>query len=225
MAATARPKAVVSWSTGKDSAWAAHVVREGGALELVGALTTLTREHERVSMHGVRTEVLRAQVARLGLPLHEVVLPWPCPNEAYERAMGEAVDALVARGVTHVVFGDLFLEDIRAYRERQLAGTGLTPVFPLWGRDTRELAEAMIDGGLRATLVSVDPRQLDASFAGRAFDEALLRDLPASVDPCGERGEMHTVVTAGPMLSSPIATRVGEVTVRDGFVYADVLLA
>lgn len=219
-----RPKAVVSWSSGKDSAWATHEVRRAGAYELVGALTTLTREHDRVSMHGVRTELLRAQMDALGLPLHEVVIPSPCPNEIYEREMAKAVDALRGAGVTHVIFGDLFLEDIRAYRERQLEGTGLTPVFPLWGRDTAALAREMIAGGLRATITSVDPRQIDRSFAGRAFDAALLEALPATADPCGENGELHTVVTAGPMLAAPIATRVGEIVERDGFVYADVLL-
>lgn len=221
----ARPKAILSWSSGKDSAYSALEVRRSGELELVGALTTLTREHDRVSMHGVRRALLHAQMDRLGLPCHEVVIPSPCPNEVYEREMRGAVDAIRAQGVTHVVFGDLFLEDIREYRERQLAGTGLTPVFPLWGRETSALARAMLQDGLRATVTSVDPRQVDRAFAGRAWDEALLDALPEGADPCGENGEMHTVVTAGPMFSSPIATEVGEIVEREGFVYADVLLA
>lgn len=218
------PKAVISWSSGKDSAWALHEVRRAGDLEVVGALTTLAEKFGRVAMHGVREAVLDAQMERVGLNVHKVWLPWPCPNEAYERAMADACAGLVADGVTHVVFGDLFLEDIRAYRERQLQGTGLTPVFPLWGRDTTVLAHTMIDGGLEATIATLDPSRLDRELVGRPWDRALLAALPESVDPCGEHGEMHTVVTAGPMFDGAIETRVGEVVEREGFVYADVLL-
>jgi len=217
--------AFISWSSGKDSAWALHEVRRAGDLEIVGALTTLSQAHGRVAMHGVREALLDAQMERIGLPVRKVWLPSPCPNEVYEREMGAACEALVADGVTHVVFGDLFLEDIRAYRERQLEGTGLTPVFPLWQRDTATLARQMIDGGLEATVTSVDPKQVDRGFAGRAWDAALLDALPEGADPCGENGELHTVVTAGPMFDRPIPHRVGEIVDRDGFVFADVLLA
>lgn len=218
-------KAIISWSSGKDSAWALHEARRAGDLEIVGALTTLAKEHGRVAMHGVREALLDAQMDRVGLPVRKIWLPSPCPNEVYEREMGAACEALVADGVTRVIFGDLFLDDIRAYRERQLEGTGLTPVFPLWGRDTEALAREMIAGGLRATVTSLDPSRVDRAFAGRAWDAALLDALPDDADPCGENGEMHTVVTAGPMFDRPIETAAGEVVERDGFLYADVLLA
>jgi uncharacterized protein (TIGR00290 family) len=219
------PKAVVAWSSGKDSAWALHEVRRAGALEVVGLLTTVTSEFGRVSMHAVREALLDRQAAAVGLPCRKVRIPWPCPNEAYEAEMARALAEARDAGVTRVVFGDLFLEDVRAYRESRLAGTGIDPVFPLWGRDTARLAREMLDGGLRATLTCVDPRALPEAFAGRAFDAALLDALPAGVDPCGERGEFHTCVTAGPMLSAPIATRPGEVVTREGFVFADLLPA
>ncbi|HTW55231.1 MAG TPA: ATP-binding protein [Thermoplasmata archaeon] len=220
-----RPRAVVSWSTGKDCAWALAAVRAEGALDVVGLLTTVTETFGRVSMHGVRESVLDLQAAAAGLPVLKVPIPFPCPNAVYEAAMGRAVAALRADGVSHVVFGDLFLEDVRAYREERLRGTGLSPVFPLWGRPTRALAEEMIAGGLRATLVAVDPRKLDRSFAGRPFDAALLRDLPADVDPCGERGEFHSCATAGPMFSAPIRVAPGPVVDRDGFAFADLVPA
>jgi uncharacterized protein (TIGR00290 family) len=217
------PKAIVAWSSGKDSAWALHEVRRAGDLDVVGLLTTVTSEFARVSMHAVRESLLDRQAAVLGLPCRKVRIPWPCPNERYEAEMAAALAEERARGVTHVVFGDLFLADIRAYREAKLAGTGLAPVFPLWERDTRRLAREMIDGGLRATLTCVDPRALDASFAGRAFDPALLDALPAAVDPCGERGEFHTFAWAGPMFGTSIPVAPGEVTPREGFVFADLL--
>ncbi|WP_242352265.1 MULTISPECIES: adenine nucleotide alpha hydrolase [unclassified Anaeromyxobacter] len=218
-----RPKAIVSWSSGKDSAWALHLVRARGDLEIVGLLTTVTAEFSRVAMHAVRETLLDAQSQALGLPCRKVKLPWPCSNEVYEREMTEALSAARAAGVTHVVFGDLFLRDIRAYREARLAGTGLSPVFPLWDRDTRALAGEMIDAGLRATLTCVDPRVLDARFAGRAFDGALLAELPSTVDPCGENGEFHTFAWAGPMFETPIPVAAGEVVERDGFTFADLL--
>jgi uncharacterized protein (TIGR00290 family) len=219
----ARPKALVSWSSGKDSAWALHAVRRQGELEVVGLLTTVTAEFARVSMHGVREELLDRQAAALHLPCTKLRLPWPCSNEIYEREMGEALAAASASGVTHVVFGDLFLQDIRAYREAKLAGTGLSPVFPLWQRDTRALAREMLDGGLRATLTCVDPRALDRSFAGRELDRALLLELPPGVDPCGENGEFHTFAWSGPMFEAPIAVAAGPVVERDGFAFADLL--
>ena len=220
-----RPKAVVSWSSGKDSAFALHEVRRAGALEVVGLLTTVTETYARVSMHGVRENILDAQARATGLPLHKVRIPYPCPNEVYERAMTRALDALRGDGVSRVVFGDLFLEDIRAYREEKLRGTGVEPVFPLWGRPTDRLAGEIIDAGVRAHIVALDPRKLPAHFAGRTFDRTLLADLPDTVDPCGERGEFHTCVTAGPMFSAPIPVVPGPVVERDGFVFADLELA
>ena len=216
-----RPKAVVSWSSGKDSAYALWKVRTEAELDVVGLLTTVTREFGRVSMHGVREALLEAQARAVGLPLLRVEIPHPCPNEVYERAMAGAVERMRSQGVTHLVFGDLFLEDIRAYRESRLAGTGLRPVFPLWGRPTAPLAEEMIASGLVADLVCVDPRLLGRNFAGRRFDRAFLKELPPSVDPCGERGEFHTFVSAGPMFEAPIPIERGEVVEREGFVFAD----
>jgi uncharacterized protein (TIGR00290 family) len=218
-----RPKAIVSWSSGKDAAWALWQARALGEVEIVGVLTTISSAFGRVSMHGVRQELLGRQIAALGLPCIEVSIPSPCPNEVYEEKMGAALAQARAQGVTQVVFGDLFLEDVRAYREAKLATVAMQGRFPLWGRDTRALAEEMIAAGLEATIACVDPRALPASFAGRAFDRALLADLPAGVDPCGEHGEFHTFVHAGPMFSAPIPIEVGEVVAREGFVYADLL--
>jgi uncharacterized protein (TIGR00290 family) len=219
------PKALVAWSSGKDSAWALEEVRGAGTLEIVGLLTTVTSEFGRVSMHAVREQLLEQQGAALGLPCRKVRIPWPCVNETYEAEMARALAEARAEGVTHVVFGDLFLEDVRAYRETKLAGSGIEPVFPLWGRDTSRLAREMLDGGLRATLTCVDPRALDPAFAGRAFDAALLADLPAGVDPCGERGEFHTFAWAGPMFERAIPVDRGEVVTREGFVFADLVPA
>jgi len=217
------PKAVVSWSSGKDSAWALHEIRRAGALEVVGLLTTVTSEFARVSMHAVREELLDLQAASLGLPCRKVRIPWPCPNETYEAEMARALADVRAAGVTRIVFGDLFLADIRAYREEKLAGSGIEPVFPLWGRDTARLAREMLDGGLCATITCVDPRQLDGAFAGRDFDAALLAELPPGVDPCGERGEFHTFAWAGPMFGRPVPVIRGEVVTREGFVFADLM--
>lgn len=216
-----KPRAWMSWSSGKDSAHALAAVRRAGELDIIGLVTTVTETYDRVAMHAVRRTLLARQAAALGLPLTVVELPTPCTNELYEERFGAALARAVADGITHVVFGDLFLADVRAYRERQLAAHGLTPVFPLWLRDTRELAAEMIGSGLRARLTCVDPRVLDRSFAGRAFDENLLADLPASVDPCGERGEFHTFVTHSPAFSAPIEVATGEVVEREGFVFAD----
>lgn len=219
-----RPKALLSWSSGKDSAYSLHLARQEAAFDIVGLLTTVTSHYARVSMHGVRESVLEEQAKRAGLPLTKVSIPAPCPNEVYEAAMLTAMNEAKEQGITHVLFGDLYLADIRSYREANLAKVGMSAAFPLWGRDTRELAGEMVDSGLRAVLTCVDPRRLPASFAGRIYDHALLRDLPADVDPCGENGEFHTCVVAGPMLSAPLDVTVGEVVERDGFVFADVSL-
>lgn len=219
------PKACVSWSSGKDSAFALWEAQRDGQIDVACLLTTVNEAHGRVAMHGVRDSLLDRQIAALGLPCLKVSIPSPCPNEVYEARMREATARLRQDGVTHMVFGDLFLEDIRAYREERLREAGLTGVYPLWGRDTRTLARAMIDSGLVAHLTCVDPRRLDRSFAGRRFGAGLLADLPDSVDPCGENGEFHTVVTGGPMFSAPIPVIAGEVVERDGFVFADVIPA
>ena len=221
----AKPKVVVSWSSGKDSAWTLHRLREQNDVEVIGLLTTITKDFGRVSMHAVRETLLEAQAAAAGLPLFRVPIPSPCPNEVYEEAMARAVDEIVAHGAEQMAFGDLFLEDIRRYREDKLAPTAIDPIFPIWGLDTADLARAMIDGGVRATITCVDPKQIDAKFAGRAFDLGLLDDLPADADPCGENGEFHSFVHAGPMFSAPIAVEVGETLERDGFVFADVMPA
>ena len=217
------PKALIAWSSGKDSAWALHEARRLAELDIVGALTTVTDSFQRVSMHGVREALLRAQCEAAGLPEIIVRIPYPCPNEIYEREMAAAIADVKARGVTHIIFGDLFLQDIRAYREKQLAGTGITPVFPLWLQPTAALARAMIDGGVEAHLAVVDLKKLPASFAGRRFDAALLSEFPAGVDPCGENGEFHTFVSAGPMLARKIPVRAGETVERDGFAFADLI--
>jgi uncharacterized protein (TIGR00290 family) len=216
-------KTLVSWSSGKDSAWMVHQLRRTAGIELGGLLTTVNASAGRVAMHAVREVLVHAQAASLDLPLHIINIPSPCSNEEYEQAMGDAVRNAVADGFTHVAFGDLFLEDIRAYRERQLAGTGLTPLFPLFGSDTSLLATEMIDAGLRARLTCVDPRVLDRRFVSREFDRGLLSELPDHVDRCGERGEFHSFAYDGPMFAKPIPVVDGEVVERDGFVFADLL--
>lgn len=216
-----RPRTLLSWSSGKDSAWALKVLRERGDCEVVGLLTTLNATHQRVAMHAVREALLDLQAAAADLPLWKVPLPWPCPNGVYELLMTDVMARCRAEGITAIAYGDLFLEDIRAYRESRHAGTGINPVFPLWQLPTGELARDMIVGGLKATLTCVDPKQLDGHFAGRDFDEALLEELPDSVDPCGENGEFHTFVWDGPLFGKPIPICKGEVVVRDGFVFAD----
>ena len=215
-------KILVSWSTGKDSAWMLHVLNQQYPGAAAGLLTTTNQAFDRVAMHAVRRELLEAQAQAAGLPLRVVPLPWPCSNEQYEALMAAAVKGFVADGFTHVAFGDLFLEDVRNYRITRLAGSGLEPLFPIWKtKTTRELAEEMIATGLRAHLTCVNPKQLDRSFAGRVFDRSLLADLPPGVDPCGENGEFHSFAYAGPMFKTPIAVETGDVVDRDGFVFAD----
>jgi uncharacterized protein (TIGR00290 family) len=215
-------KVLVSWSSGKDSAWMLHTLRAQG-IAPSALLTSINESADRVAMHGVRHSVLRAQAAAAGLPLMIVPLPHPCPNEIYEQRMAAAVSDARVQGFTHVAFGDLFLEAVRRYREERMAGTGLTPIFPLWGRPTPELGREMIRGGLEATLTCVDPRVLPAAFAGRAYDESLLDELPTEVDPCGERGEFHTCVVAGPMFTGRVDVETGAIVEREGFVFCDLL--
>ena len=219
----AKPKAWLSWSSGKDSAWSLGVMRQRGDYEITALLTTVNGKFARVAMHGVRESLLDAQAARAGLPLVKVAIPSPCPNEVYERAMARAMAQARAAGVSHVIFGDLFLEDVRRYREENLKKCGMAAIFPLWREDTRQLANEMISSGLRAYLTCVDAGKLDAGFAGRIFDAKFLAEIPAAVDPCGENGEFHTCVVAGPMFSSPIEVQPGEIVSRDGFVFADLL--
>jgi uncharacterized protein (TIGR00290 family) len=220
----AKPRVLLSWSSGKDAAWTLHTLRQEGEVEVVGLLTTFNSAFGRVAMHAVRRVLVEAQAEAAGLPLIASPLPWPCSNEAYEEAMRQALDeARDQLAVTHVAFGDLFLEDVRRYREERLEGTGFTPLFPLWGRPTAALAREMVDGGLKARITCVDPRHLNPSFAGRAFDYTLLQDLPADVDPCGERGEFHSFAWDGPMFRTPVAVELGDVVERDGYWFADLL--
>jgi uncharacterized protein (TIGR00290 family) len=221
----APPKAFVSWSSGKDSAFALLEARRLGLAEIVGVITTINEVYDRVAMHGVRDSLLDRQIAALGLPCIKVPIPSPCSNEIYEARMAKAIERIKADGVRHMVFGDLFLEDIRAYREEKLAEAGMQAIFPLWGRNTSALASDMLARGIVAHLVCIDPKKLGKSFAGRRFDQALLEDLPPGIDPCGENGEFHTVVSAGPMFSASITVQVTQIVEREGFVFADVVPA
>ncbi len=218
-----KPKALLAWSSGKDSAWALHVLRQRDEVEVVGLLTTINAAADRVAMHAVRSELLRAQADAAGLPLWPVPIPSPCSNDEYEAAMAAAVGRARDAGVSVMAFGDLYLEDVRRYREDNLRGSGIEPLFPLWGIPTDTLSVRMLAAGLRARLTCVDPRTLDARFAGREYDAVLLAELPPSVDPCGENGEFHTFAYDGPMFTHPVALRAGEVVTRDGFVFADLV--
>ncbi len=214
----ARSKVVVAWSSGKDSAWSLQLLRSTAGVEVIGLLTTFSEANDAVTMHGVPRALVARQASATNLPVVEVFVPWPCPNKIYEERMGRGVGKIKAMGATHIAFGDLFLEDIRQWREERLAGSGLAPLFPLWGRDTRALAGNMIASGLQAVLTCVDTSQVPADLAGRHFDKQLLADLPASADPCGENGEFHSFVTAGPMMTGSIAVTVGPVaTDAQGF--------
>lgn len=218
-----KPKILLSWSSGKDSAWALHILRQRNEVDIVGLLTTINSHFERVAMHGTRQELLQMQARAAGLPVWEVPLPWPCANDAYERAMSAACVSAIEQGISAIAFGDLFLEDVRHYREDRLRDTGLRPLFPLWGRNTHELIEEMLDGGLRARIVCVNPAKMPGELVGHDLDLDLLNRLPAGIDPCGENGEFHTFAHAGPMFCEPIPIKNGECVTRDGFVYADVL--
>ena len=215
---------LVSWSSGKDSAWSLHLLQRNPEYEVAGLLTTLNAAFDRVAMHSTRRELLEAQAAAAGLPLQVVPLPWPCSNANYEEAIRNACDAAIANGIRAIAFGDLYLEDVRRYREDHLRNTSLTPVFPVWGRDTRALLHEMIAAGVKTRIVCIDPKKLPREFAGRDLDKDLLAELPPGIDPCGENGEFHTCVFDGPMFHSPIPIESGEVVERDGFVFADVRL-
>ena len=220
-----RPRLLLSWSTGKDSAWALHCLRRSGEFDIAGLMSTTTGDGDqsRVTIHGIGLATLHAQARAAGFPVTEVHLPDPCPNDAYERAMSDFVEGARADGITHMAFGDLFLEDVRRYREEKLAGTGMTPVFPLWGRDTKALAREMIAAGLRARIVSVDLQQIDEKFLGREFDATLLEDLPPSCDPCGERGEFHSFCYAGPMFTAPLGIDMGVIRRKAHFAHVEPL--
>lgn len=218
-----KPRALISWSSGKDSAWSLHVAEKSAEFEIVGLVTTVNETHERVAMHAVRKELLHLQAESVGLPLFEVPIPYPCSNEIYEEMMRALTARACADGVTRMIFGDLFLEDIRDYRISKLQGTGIEPVFPLWKRDTLALAREMMAAGVVAHLSTVDPRQVPAELAGKKWDDDLLTHLPKTADPCGENGEFHTFVSAGPMLRQPIPLSVAEPTLRDGFIYCDLI--
>ena len=219
------PKAWLAWSSGKDSAWALHTVRKTGEVNVVALLTTLNCDYARVAMHAVRENLVEMQAGAVGLPLVKVPIPAQCRNQDYEQAMSSVMERARAEGVFHIVFGDLFLEDIRAYREKHLAACGMKAVFPLWRKDTRLLAKEMLESGLSAYITCVDPTRLDRAFAGRRFDAELLGELPREVDPCGENGEFHTFACAGPMFRRSLPIDVGEIVERDGFVFADLLPA
>jgi len=216
-------KTLLSWSSGKDSAWALHLLRQQQGLEVCGLVTTFNTSANRVAMHAVRRSLVEAQAESVGLPLWQVELPWPCSNAEYEERMAAVCRRAVSEGITAVAFGDLFLEEIRAYREKQLAGTGLEPLFPVWGIPTGALGREMIRAGQKALITCVDPSKLDESYAGRSYDDGLLDGLPAAVDPCGENGEFHTFVYDGPAFSRGLEVRSGEIVKRDGFVFADVV--
>jgi uncharacterized protein (TIGR00290 family) len=216
-------RVLLSWSSGKDSAWTLHVLRQEPDFEVRGLLTTITRDHRRVMMHAVREDLLDAQAAALGLPVMKIYLPSRCSNEEYERAMGQAMERARADGVDGVAFGDLYLEDLRRYREEKLAGSGITPHFPLWGTPTRSLADAMVESGLEAYITAVDLRALDRSFTGRRFDRSFLADLPLEVDPCGEKGEFHSFACGGPMFEKPLRVERGEVVEREGVAFCDLV--
>ena len=217
------PKAWLAWSSGKDSAWALHTVRQTREVDVVALLTTINRDYSRVAMHAVRESLVEMQAAAVGLPLVKVPIPARCKNQDYERSMASAMERARAEGVFHTVFGDLYLEDIRAYREKSLTTCGMKAVFPLWRKDTRVLAKEMLERGLSAYITCVDPSQLDRAFAGRRFDSKFLAELPREVDPCGENGEFHTFACAGPVFRRPLTINVGEIVERDGFVFADLL--
>ena len=223
MKAELKSRVVLAWSSGKDSAWTLHQLQQSNEYEVAGLLTTVNEEFERVAMHAVRQELLEEQARLIGVPLTVVNIPWPCANEDYEKRMAAALGRLLEEdAVDHIAFGDLFLEDIRRYREDKMQDSGLTPLFPLWGKNTRDLAEEMLEAGMKAIITCIDPRQTDAQFAGRLYDRQFLADIGTKVDPCGENGEFHTFVFDGPIFQRRMEIECGDVLERDGFVFADV---
>jgi uncharacterized protein (TIGR00290 family) len=218
-----RKRVLLSWSSGKDSAWALHMLRQQPDIEVAGLLTTINEQFDRIAMHAVRTELLRRQAEGVRLPLRLISLPFPCSNEIYEERLRTAIGAAQADGIEGVAFGDLFLPDVRQYRERMMEGTGIAPLFPLWGRLTDQLAREMIDGGLRAQITCIDPNYLPATLAGREYNGDFLKALPNGVDPCGENGEFHTFAFDGPMFNRPVEFAIGETVERDGFIFTDLL--
>ena len=218
-----KTRVVLAWSSGKDSAWTLHCLRQADEVDVVGLLTTFNETFDRVAMHAVRRVLVEQQAEQTGLPLFSVPIPWPCSNEDYEKAMELSINQLTnEHKVTHIAFGDLFLEDIRAYREEKMKGLDIKPLFPIWGLDTHQLAEDMIESGLKAKITCVDPRKLPGKLAGRTFDREFLQELPADVDPCGENGEFHSFTYQGPMFKNNIPIQLGEIVERDGFVFADI---
>ena len=218
-----KKRTLLSWSSGKDSAWSLHVLRQDPDIEVVGLVSTINEEFDRVAMHAVRVELLKRQAEAVDLPLHIIPLPNPCSNDIYESRMNDFIASIKKEGIEYMAFGDLYLEDIRAYRESRLKDTGITPLFPIWGIPTDELANTMVQSGLRAQITCVDPKKLDPAFAGREYNQSLIADLPDSVDPCGENGEFHSFCFAGPMFSQPIDITLGEIVEREGFVFSDLL--
>jgi uncharacterized protein (TIGR00290 family) len=216
-------KTLLSWSSGKDSAWTLHVLRQQPDIEIAGLFTTVNEEFERVAMHAVRIELLKRQAESAGLPIELIPIPYPCTNLQYEKIMSEFIEKVKARGIKSFAFGDLFLESVRKYREDNLAGTGITPLFPIWGLITKSLSEEMVNSGLRARITCIDPKQLSTDFAGKVYDKSFLQQLPESVDPCGENGEFHSFAFAGPMFREEINVKVGETVTRDNFVFTDLL--
>ncbi|WP_293761085.1 adenine nucleotide alpha hydrolase [uncultured Aquitalea sp.] len=220
-----KKRTLLSWSSGKDSAWALHILRQDPEVELVGLFTTINQAFDRVAMHGVRAELLRAQAEAAGLPLDIIALPWPCDHADYARLMADYVGDCKTRGISHMAFGDLYLDSVRAYREENLAGSGIAPLFPLWGQSTRELPHTMLAAGLKARITCLDGRKLPAALAGSRYDAQLLAALPADCDPCAENGEFHTFAWDGPMFRHPVAHRVGDTVERDGYLFTDLLPA
>ena len=218
-----KKKTLLSWSSGKDSAWALHVLQQQKDVEIIGLFCTYNEKFERGAMHGVQIELIRQQAEKTGLPLQLIPIPDPCSDAEYKTIMADFIKQVKSRGIDNIAFGDLFLEDIRRYREESLAGTGITPLFPLWGKPTGELSKEMVSKGLRAIITSVDPKSLTADFAGHVYDSTFLEQIPDSIDPCGEKGEFHSFAYDGPMFKSKLNIRVGETVTRDGFVFADVL--
>lgn len=216
-------KTLLSWSSGKDSAWALHVLRRDPGIDVAGLFCTVNKQFDRVAMHGVRVALLQQQARSAGLPLHIIEIPYPCSNDAYADVMAAFVDAARKDAVECFAFGDLFLEDVRRYREERLRDTGITPIFPLWGIPTNQLSREMVGSGLKAAITCIDPRRLPKEFAGRAYDSSFLGDIPEGVDPCGEYGEFHSFAFDGPMFRYPIEISLGETVERDGFVYTDLL--